>query len=69
MASSSLENFRRTKGTAKENSFGKMDGSTMEAGLKGSKAELDGTAANSSLELNAEASGLKASANGGWTSD
>lgn len=47
---------------AKANSFGKMGGSTMEAGLKGSKAELDGTAANNSLELNVGESGLTASA-------
>ena len=42
---------------AKANSFGKTVESTMEAGLKGSKAELAGTAANSSLGLNAEVSG------------
>ena len=57
MASSTLDNSTRIKGTAKANSFGKTGGSTMEAGLKGSKAELVGTAANSSLGLNAEGSG------------
>lgn len=54
---------------AKANSFGKTGGSTMEAGLKGSKAELVGTAANSSLGLNAEGSGQTESDNGGLTSD
>jgi len=57
MASSILDNSTRTKGMAKANSFGKTVESTMEAGLKGSKAELAGTAANSSLGLNAEVSG------------
>jgi hypothetical protein len=57
MASSTLDNSTRIKGMAKANSFGKTGGSTMEAGLKGSKAELVGTAANSSLGLNAEGSG------------
>lgn len=54
---------------AKANSFGKTVESTMEAGLKGSKAELAGTAANSSLGLNAEVSGQTESDNGGLTSD
>lgn len=57
MASSILDNSTRIKGMAKANSFGKTVESTMEAGLKGSKAELAGTAANSSLGLNAEGSG------------
>jgi len=57
MASSILDNSTRIKGMTKANSFGKTVESTMEAGLKGSKAELAGTAANSSLGLNAEVSG------------
>lgn len=54
---------------AKANLFGKMGASTMEAGSKGSKVELDGTAANRILEYGARGSGLTASANGGWTND